>query len=295
MIDAFIGTLETFPRGLVYIGLGLGILILAKFLRDILTPYRIDEQVTKQNNTAVALRLSGYLIAIILVFLGAVYQPLLVTTNEGLGFNREFGEDVLEVFLYSLAGIAALNVVRLLVNRLVLYKFDIEKEIVEGHNVGTGAVEFGVYIATGLLIGGSASGEGGGPDTALAFFGLGLVVLILFALFYQLTTPFDIHDEIENNNTAVGIAMGGNLIAMGMVVFKAVFGNFYGWGEAIATFLTFAVIGFVLLVVLRLMVDFLVLPMTKISNELAVGRNVGVAFVESSVVISASLILFFTI
>ena len=295
MIDAFIGTLETFPRGLVYIGLGLGILILAKFLRDILTPYSIDEQVTKQNNTAVALRLSGYFMAIILVFLGAVYQPLLVTTNEGLGFNREFGEDVLEVFLYSLAGIAALNVVRLLVNRLVLYKFDIEKEIVEGHNVGTGAVEFGVYIATGLLIGGSASGEGGGPDTSLAFFGLGLVVLILFALFYQLTTPFDIHGEIENNNIAVGIAMGGNLIAMGLVVFKAVFGNFYGWGEAIATFLTFAVIGFVLLVVLRLMVDFLVLPMTKISNELAVGRNVGVAFVESAVVISASLILFFTI
>ena len=295
MIDAFIGTLETFPRGLVYIGLGLGILILAKFLRDILTPYSIDEQVTKQNNTAVALRLSGYFMAIILVFLGAVYQPLLVTTNEGLGFNREFGEDVLEVFLYSLAGIAALNVVRLLVNRLVLYKFDIEKEIVEGHNVGTGAVEFGVYIAIGLLIGGSASGEGGGPDTSLAFFGLGLVVLILFALFYQLTTPFDIHGEIENNNTAVGVAMGGNLIAMGLVVFKAVFGNFYGWGEAIATFLTFAVIGFVLLVVLRLMVDFLVLPMTKISNELAVGRNVGVAFVESAVVISASLILFFTI
>ena len=295
MIDAFIDTLETFPRGLVYIGLGLGILIFAKFLRDILTPYRIDEQITKQNNTAVSLRLSGYFMAIILVFLGALYQPLLVTANEGLGFNREFGEDVLEVFLYSLAGIVALNVVRLLVNRVVLYKFDIEKEIVEDQNVGAGAVEFGVYIATGLLIGGAASGEGGGPDTSLAFFGLGLVVLILFALFYQFTTSFDIHSEIENNNTAVGIAMGGNLIAMGLVVFKAVFGNFYGWSEAIATFLTFAVIGFVLLVVLRLMVDFLLLPMTKISNELAVGRNVGVAFVESAVVISSSLILFFAI
>ena len=295
MGDAFIDILETIPRGLVYVALGLGILTLGKLLRDLVTPYRIDEEVTKKDNLAVSLRLSGYFLGIILVFLGALYQPLLVTSVDGLGFDREFGEDVLEVFLYSLAGIVALNVVRVLVNRLVLYKFDIEKQIVEGQNVGAGAVEFGTYIATGLLIGGAASGDGGGPETALAFFGLGLVVLILFALFYQLTTPFDIHTEIEAKNPAVGIALGGNLIAMGLVTFKAVFGNFDGWSEAIASFVTFAVLGFVLLYVLRLLIDFLLFPKVKISNELAVDRNVGVAFIEGAVVISASLILFFAI
>ena len=295
MADAFIDTLETIPRGLVYIGLGLVVLALAKLFRDLVTPYRIDEQVTKSNNLAVSLRLSGYFIGVILVFLGALYQPLLVTSQEGFGFNRDFGEDVLEVFLYSLVGIVVLNVVRILVNRLVLYKFDLEKEIVEDQNVGAGAVEFGSYIATGLLIGGSASGEGGGADVALAFFGLGFVVLILFVLFYQLTTPYDIHGEIEVNNNAVGIALGGNMVAMGLVTFKAVFGNFDGWSEAIATFLTFAVIGFVLLFVLRLLIDFLLLPTVKISNELAAGRNVGVAFVESAVVISSALVLFFAI
>ena len=295
MIDAFIDTLEIIPRGLVYIALGLGILTLAKLVRDIVTPYRIDEQVTKRNNLAVSLRLTGYLIGIILVFLGALYQPLLVSQDEGLGFNRDFGEDVLEVLLYSLAGIVALNVVRILINRVVLYKFDIEQQIVEGQNVGAGAVEFGTYIATGLLVGGAASGEGGGADVALAFFGLGLVALILFVLLYQLTTPFDIHDEIGNNNPAVGIALGGNLIAMGLVTFKAVFGNFHGWSEALATFLTFAVIGFALLFVLRLFIDRLLLPTVRISNELAAGRNVGVAFVESAVVISSALILFFAV
>ena len=295
MADAFIDTLETIPRGLVYIGLGLVVLALAKLFRDLVTPYRIDEQVTKSNNLAVSLRLSGYFIGVILVFLGALYQPLLVTSQEGFGFNRDFGEDVLEVFLYSLVGIVVLNVVRILVNRLVLYKFDLEKEIVEDQNVGAGAVEFGSYIATGLLIGGSASGEGGGADVALAFFGLGFVVLILFVLFYQFTTPYDIHGEIEVNNNAVGIALGGNMVAMGLVTFKAVFGNFDGWSEAIATFLTFAVIGFVLLFVLRLLIDFLLLPTVKISNELAAGRNVGVAFVESAVVISSALVLFFAI
>ena len=295
MYDAFIDTLETIPRGLVYVGLGLAILTLAKIARDIVTPYRIDEQVIKSKNLAVSLRLSGYLVGVILVFLGALYQPFLVAKQEGFGFNRDFGEDVLEVLLYSLVGIVALNIVRIIVNRVVLYKFDIEKQVVEGKNVGAGAVEFGTYIATGLLIGGAASGEGGGADTALAFFGMGLLVLIVFAFFYQLTTPFDIHREIEGDNTAVGIALGSNLVAMGIVIFKAVFGNFNGWNEALASFFVFVVIGFVLLFVLRLLIDVLLLPTAKISNELAAGRNVGVAFVESSIVISSALILFFAI
>ena len=295
MYDAFIDTLETVPRGLVYVALGLAILALAKFARDIVTPYRIDEQVTKSRNLAVCLRLSGYLVGVVLVFLGALYRPFLVSTQEGFGFNRDFGEDVLEVFLYSFVGIVALNIVRMIVNRLVLYKFDIEKQIVDRQNVGAGAVEFGTYIATGLLIGGAASGEGGGADVALAFFGMGLVVLIAFALFYQLTTPFDIHSEIEGDNTAVGIALGSNLVAMGLVIFKAVFGNFNGWSEALASFFVFVVIGFVLLFVLRLSIDLLLIPSAKISNELAVQRNVGVAYIESSIVISSALILFFAI
>ena len=328
MGDAFIDILETIPRGLVYVALGLGILTLGKLFRDVVTPYRIDEQITQRKNLAVSLRLSGYLIAIILVFLGALYQgafvseaegfqavlvseaegsqpvpvseaegfhAVLVSKVDGFGFNRDFGKDVLEVFLYSLVGIVVLNIVRIIVNRLVLYKFDIEKQIVEGRNVGAGAVEFGTYIATALLIGGAAAGEGGGFDTALAFFGLGLVVLILFALFYQFTTPFDIHKEIESDNTAVGIALGSNLVAMGLVIFKAVFGNFDGWSEALASFIIFVVIGFVLLYVLRILIDFLLLPTAKISNELAAERNMGVAFVEGSIVISSALILFFAI
>ena len=295
MYDAFIDTLETVPRGLVYVALGLAMLTVAKYARDIVTPYRIDEQVTKSRNLGVSLRLSGYLVGVILVFLGALYQPFLLSTQEGLGFNADFGEDVLEVFVYTLVGIVALNVVRIIVNRLVLYKFDIEKQIVEGKNVGAGAVEFGTYAATGLLIGGAASGEGGGADVALAFFGMGLVVLILFALFYQLTTPFDIHSQIEGDNTAVGIALGSNLVAMGLVIFKAVFGNFDGWNQALASFFVFVVIGFVLLYALRLMTDVLLLPTVKISNELAAERNVGVAFIESSIVISSALILFFAI
>ena len=295
MIDAFVDTLETIPRGLVFVGLGLVILLIAKVARDIITPYRIDDEIIKKKNLAVAVRLSGYFVGVILIFLGALYTPFTGVAEEGLGFNQELAEDVLRVFLYSLAGIAALNLVRILMNRVILYKFDIEKEVVEGQNVGSGAAEFGMYVATGLLIAGSVAGQGGGPDTAAAFFGMGLVLLVLFALFYQLTTPYDLHSEIEGNNTAVGIAFGGNLIGIGLVTFKAVFGDFDGWTSGIASFITFVVIGFALLYVMRLLIDKLLLPTVSTSRALSVERNMGVAFIESAVVISSALILFLAI
>jgi uncharacterized membrane protein YjfL (UPF0719 family) len=300
MIEAFINTLEFFPRGLVYVALGLVVLVLAKFSKDLITRYRIDQEVIQKGNLAIAVGLSGYFLGVVLVFLGAVYQPLTFDVSDGLGFDRAFAEDVLRVFLYSLAGIVALNIAYFVMDRLVLYKFSVEKEMVEDRNVGTGAVEFGMNVAIGLVIAGSISGEGVGSDislalTSLAFFGMGLAVLIAFALFYDLTTPFSIHDEIEKDNAAVGIALGGNLIAMGIVILKAVFGDFPGWGAGITEFLIFAVLGFALLYVLRLLIDLLLLPTAKISNQLAVERNVGVAFIEGSVVIGSALILLFAI
>ena len=295
MIDAFIDTLEVIPRGLVFVGLGLVVLVIAKLARDIITPYKIDQEIIDKNNLAVAIRLSGYFMGVILVFLGALYQPVTSTAVDGLGFDREYAEDVLRVFLYSMAGIAALNLVRIFMNRLILFRFDIEKEVVEGQNVGSGTAEFGMYIATGLLIAGSVAGEGGGPDTAAAFFGMGLVLLVGFALFYQLTTSFDMHSEIEGKNTAVGIALGGNLIAIGLVTFKAVFGDFDGWNEGVAGFITFGVIGFALLYVMRLLLDKMLMPTVSVSKAIAVDRNLGVAFIECAVVISSALILFIAV
>ncbi len=313
MIESFIDSLQAFPRGLVFVAEGLIVLALAKLARDVVTRnYRVDEEVVAKANLAVALRLSGYFLAVILVFLGVLYQPLTgggwfsyaelseLGAADQLGFNWELGEEALRVFLYSLGGIVALNLVRVLFDRLILYKFHLEKEVVEDQNVGAGAAEFGMYVATGLLIAGAVAGggtlnEGQAVLVALAFFGMGLVLLVAFSLAYEFTTPFNIHDEIESDNPAVGIALGGNLIAIGVVTLKAVFGDFAGWGESIAAFLVFGVLGFVLLYVMRLLVDLVLLPTVRISDALASGRNVGVAFVESAAVISSALILFVAI
>lgn len=295
-MDTLIALLTYLPRGLVYVALGLIILTLAKLARDAVTHHRIEEQIVTHGNVAVALRLSGYLLGVIIVFLGAVYQPLggADAGPDGLGFNRAFALELLLVFLYSMAGIVALNLARPLTDRLVLYQFELEREIIDDQNVGAAAAEFGVNVATGIVVAGAIAGQGG-PLHALAFLGLGLAVLILFALFYEWTTPFKIHDEIADDNPAVGIALGGNLVAIGIVTFKAAFGDFVGWTQSLLEFAIFAVAGFALLYLLRLAVDLALLPHTRMSDQIAAGRNIGVALVESAVVISSALILLFAI
>ena len=296
MGDAFVDALELFPRGLVYVGMGLVILVLAKLAQDLVTPYKIGEQLSHKDNAALAVSITGYYLGIVIVFLGALYEPIgSAAVVDGLGFTREYWEDVLSVAIYSLAGIVVLNVARILLDRFVLYKFSTEKEIITDQNAGTGAVEFGVFVAVSLVIAGSISGTDGGPDTALAFGGLGLLVVVLYTFFYDLTTPYDLHEQIENDNVAVGVALGGNLIAIGIVAFKAVFGEFISWEAGLAEFATFAAIGFALLYVVRRIVDLVLFPGVKVSDELAVDRNLGVAFIMAGSVISVSLILFFAV
>ena len=307
-LDALVDTLEFFPKGLIYVAIGLAALLVAKVVQDLVTRYSINQQVTGENNAALGLSLAGYYLGVVFVFVGALYQPLTVVRDDDWApTSATYWGEVLEVAIYALIGIVVLNVARIVVDRLVLHTFQTEKEIVEDRNTGTGAVEFGVYLATGLVIAGSIAGTGSTEaagtevnvlDSAvrsLVFLGLGLAVLILYSLFYQLTTSYDIHDEIERDNTAVGVALAGNLIAMGVVTFKAVFGEFVGWPESLAGFLVFAVLGFVLLFVVRQIADIVLLPGAKLQQELSADRNLGVAFVISAVVISSSLILYFAI
>ena len=295
MVEPFLDVFEQIPRGLVYVGMGVIVLAIARLVQDFTTPYHINEQLSHKDNFALALSISGYYLGVVVVFLGGLYQPLSFIADDGLGFTEAYWQEVGLVFVYSIIGIVVLNVARIIVDRLVLYQFRTTDEIINDHNVGTGAVEFAVYIAVGLIIAGSIAGEGGGPETIAAFLGLGLLALILYTLIYEWTTSFDLHAQIENDNVAVGVALGGNLIAIGIVVFKAVFGDFTGWANSLAGFVTYAVVGFVLLYVVRFLIDLVLFPKVSLANELAVDRNLGAAFIEGAALISVSLILFFAV
>ena len=290
-------TIQSLGIGLAYVVLGVVVLIIAKIVKDFLTPYKIDEELTTKDNPALGLAMSGYFAGVLIVFLGAVMGPNL--EYESLGeLVISLGID----FLFALGGIVALNIGRWVVDKFVLTQFSTTKEIIQDRNAGTGAVECGGFIATGLIVAGAIYGEGGERWwwtllSVVVFFVLGQVVLVLFAKFYQWITRYDIHAEIERDNVAAGVALGSSMIAIGIIVLKGTAIDFdtdsgSEWLDSFLWFAIYAVLGFVLLMILRKVTDALFLPGTTIQHEIATDRNLNAAWLEGVVAIGIATMVF---
>ncbi len=283
--------MEGYEEGIAYellhggslILLYLLVLLLSKMINDYFTPYKIDEELHEKDNVALATSMAGYLGATTIIFVGSLLGP-----------SKGILNDLMVVGGYSFLGIFLLNLSRLINDRFILHSFSNVKEIIEDRNAGTGAVQFGSYFASGLIVAGSIHGEGGGIHTLLVFFALGQIALILFTKIYNWVTPFDIHDEIERDNIAAGVAFGGTLIAVGIILMKGSSGHFVDWGHNLSVFAMDVLLVFVLLPMVRFFFDRIMMPKASLNHEIQNDRNLGAGLLEMVAAISFSVILLFT-
>ena len=269
-----------------YLGLYLLLFFFAKWIKGVFSTYKLDEQLTEFDNNAVSVSVAGYFIGITAIFIGAM-------SGESAGANM--GQEFVIVTGYSLAGILLLHLSRIINQKLILYKFSVDKEIIKDQNPGTGVVEGAAYVASGLIIGGSISGEGGGPLVALTFYVLGQVFLVLFAFLYVKLTPYSVHDEIEKDNVAAGLGFAGGLISIGIIVMKGVSGDFVSWSQDLTALGLDVALVFVYLIVVRFVFDKLVLRNSDLNTEIANDQNLGAGLLEMIVAICFSSVLYFVL
>lgn len=269
--------LAALPRDLAFVALAFVALLFARLFKDWTTPFKLDGELTTRDNPALGISVAGYYGAVLILFLGPLSTPM--QSAEPVPLWRE----LLVTGGYLLLGVVLLNVARFVVDRALLVGFSTAKEIVRDRNVGTGAVEAGAYLASGLNIAGALHGQGGGPHTALAFFALGQLALVGYGHLYRLLCRYDIHAEIERDNVAAGAALGLNLVAFGVVLFKAVAGDFVDWPQNLTRFAVVTLLGGVLLLALRYLVDLIVVPGAHIRREIVEDRNLNVAWIEGAV------------
>jgi uncharacterized membrane protein YjfL (UPF0719 family) len=289
--------METFQLmgiGVAYVVMGVIVLLLAKLAVDFTTPYDLQTELTVNDNHAVGLVLVGYFAGVVIIYLGAVIGP----DPDGLLSSSEIAVMMGADFAYAVAGIVFLGIGRCVVDKFVLRKFSTMKEIIEDRNVGTGAVECGCLIATALIVAGAIHGDSGaawwaGPVSAIVFFLLGQIVLVTLGLFYQKITKYDIHAEIEQDNVAAGVALGFSMLAMGIIVLRAVHGDIEYWGETLIWFLVDVVMGLCLLSIVHKITDILFLPGTTIQHEIATDKNLNAAWIEGIVATGVATIIFF--
>ena len=284
-VDLLKTTALALPKDIAYIAVVLVMLLIARLFKDVLTPYKLSEQLTTRDNPAVGMSIAGYYVAVLIVCIGPLKTPGDVDAQVVLW------KDLLTTSAYALLGIVLLNVARVIVDKLLLTDFSTVKEIVEDRNVGTGAVEMGAYVASGLVVAAALQGRGGGPHTTLAFFALGQLGLVIYGRVYCLVCRYDVHGEIEKDNVAAGVALGLNLVAIGVISMGAIAGDFLSWEHNLIKFGLFWLVGCVLLLLLRFVVDFLLMPGVRIDKEIQQDRNLNAAWVEGAILAGMAALL----
>src|SRR5687767_4612030 len=98
--------------------LGVVVLILARFLKNLLSPYRMDEELTTNDNPAFGLTVAGYYAASVAVYLGAVHAHVVPLDQGTTGALQALGLD----FTWATGGILALTASRWVMDRALVAK-----------------------------------------------------------------------------------------------------------------------------------------------------------------------------
>lgn len=275
--------IDTFITAIILLVVFYVVFFIGKFINDLLhREYNLTEELVEKDNPAIALAVAGYYLGLVFAIGGTLVGP-------SLGIV----EDILDICIYGMLSIVLINVSWFVCDKILLYQFKITDELIRDRNQGTGAVSCGVSVASGIIIFGAVSGEGGTIWTAVGFWALGQMILIFAVLLYNWITPYSVHDEIEKDNVAAGVSLGGAIIAMGIIVGLSAEGDFESWSEALPEFITVSMMGLLLLPIVRYLTDKVLLPSVKLSDEIANQQtpNVGAAYIEAFSYIAAALVI----
>jgi uncharacterized membrane protein YjfL (UPF0719 family) len=257
--------------------------LIGKVINDLLhREYKLNFELVEKDNAALALAVVGYYFGLVLAIGGTIAGP-----SAGLV------EDLYDLVIYGILSIILLNISWFLCDKLILFKFRVSEELIRDHNQGTGVVSAGISVASGFIIYGAVSGEGGSIWTVLVFWVLGQILLILAGLVYERITPYNIHEQIEKDNVAAGVSFAGALVSIGIIIGLAGEGDFTAWSVDLPVYLGFAVLGLILLPIIRLLTDKVLLPTVKLADEIAAQEkpNVGAAYIEAFSYIAAAFII----
>lgn len=257
---------------------------IASKAKNLTSGYGISDEVAVEGNPAIALAVCGYHLAIGAIFIGALIGP-----------SNALWRDLMSVGLYSLLGLVLLNLSRWFNDVAILRKFSDTEQLVTHRNIGVGAVHFGAYFATGIIAAGAISGEGGGIVSSIVFFVLGQFSLLVFAFIYEKLSSYDIHKQLMEQNTASGIAFGGHLIALAIIIMNASSGDFSDWQRDLFEFAWANLIAFIFLPVVRFAFDRLIVPGNSLSREIGENRNIGAGLIEGASAASFAAVLAFLI
>ncbi len=275
-----------FGKGVIFVIISVLIIGLAKFIADKRTTEFDDDAHIDDGNLAVGLRRAGLYLGIAIALAATIS-----------GDSKDLLSDVIALSTDGVLILVCLFSCRFINDKIMLGHINNDQECMKG-NAAVGTVEACMYIATGFVLNGSLSGLSNTlMDSILStivFFVLGQLALLVFGYLYEVITPFNVRDEIQNKNIAAGLGLGGILVALGIILRSSIEGPSLDWSTDIINFAMFALYGIIMLLVFRIVIDKMLLPTTKLSIEITKDKNVAALLVAESAIIAVAIIIAFS-
>jgi uncharacterized membrane protein YjfL (UPF0719 family) len=262
------------------------IVFVAKLARDQVLRsrgYLVNQLVVTERSAGAAVSQAGYMVGILLGFLGAISFA-----GQATGYASLVGH----IALFGLLAIALQLAADLISDRLIFR--GLAGEGVKDHNLSHAVGKAAVSIATGLVLRGALTNPAAGVLGCLAWFAIGQALMLVAVLFYCRLTPYDDLAEIKRDNLAAAFPIVGILLGLGVVIEAAVVAK--GDGTALDTALRvgkFLGVGLVLVWLFRLAASRMLLPRAKLSSEIVERRSVAAGLQEGVSFFLVSLIVTF--
>src|SRR5215467_27094 len=239
--------------------------------------YSLTVETTINDNPAVGVRFGLFLMASAIPFVG-----LLEPSEAGLK------QDLDVVAFYGLISIVLLIVAREVNDKLILYKFSNDAEVIGKKNTSVAVVEGASYLGTAFIVSGAFSNIDGGIGAALIWFVVGQCVLVVLDDIYSIAAP-GIQEALASQNMACAFSLGGFLLAGGMALGSAISGESYGWFQDAVDVAYFLALWFLVIIVVHFVMNRLFLPGTSLRKELLNDRNIAAGLIEAVLFITVTL------
>lgn len=286
ILDVVVLTATRVIESLPYFLIGLVLLVAGKWVFDKLkSDIQFDEELTTKDNPAFGVFLAAFLVAIGIAVAGASY-----------GVEVSLLDDLIPVVSYGVLAVVLLLLSIWINDLLILRKFDIYKEMITDRNLGTGIAVAGGTLATGLMLNGALTGESDsfvmGLRDLVVYWAIGQALLVIGGFCFQAMTKYDVHHEIgERDNVAVGISFGGYLLALGILIRASMVGATSNLMEEIPVTIVVAVAGLILLAMARVIADWVFLPKSSLTQEVAKEKNAAAGAIAAASFIVVAILL----
>ncbi len=273
--------------GVPLFGAAIVILIAARFLFVLSTPFQVGEDLIDAENPAAGVVFAAYLFSVALALIGTM-------------FGRGQDDTLVAMAKILVEGTMAIALLRISIwvnDRFILHRFCIVKELRDDKNLGVGFCVAGSCIASGLILNGAITGYssnfGYGLRDIAIFWLLGQVVFVVAAYAYHRIARYDVHELIEyDDNVAVGIGFGAFLVSLGLVVRASIIGaGLEPLSTELLRALLLAFVGTLGVLATSAMATRMLTAKLNYEDEVEMHGNVAVSSVTATATLAAAMLL----